>query len=437
VNKRASQTMRATKPLSYPDVMGVITNGLHFNLDPLQLAVATRPPAMHAGSAFDAIVLLQNTVDVDVDAVIRLLIPEIDLAGHKGRFSTKLVRPVRIGLRPGEVGCTNMPIMSTHQTAPGNTYKLQLEIQVEQKQRGGTRVRDANGGTPLKIEELSEQRQQDIKAMSGLNYSVTPLGKAAGNKVILVATFEVLPPEISALPQDLKPAYITLWTAGDFADEAALAEKVKALTSVLLPKLNHTNVFFPLLKATQAHFERAQFRLWAGEAVAIAKVMTFVLEAGIPPASDPNATPQYPRWFVRLCRLLNQNPQAAMNIDQLVGELLYPDLVYDAAMLGFAMLVSTTKESFGSNEEMVSYGNQLVASLTGRGEPLDLTHVYLPLVLAGLVINTRVTMPQEQTRETTSLIASAREKRTREEDNSNKFVFKMADDLIQRSLEHF
>jgi hypothetical protein len=428
--------MKAVKPVIYPDVLGAITNGLRFNLEPLQIAVATRPPAIHAGSAFDAIVLLQNTLDIDVDAVIRLLIPEIDLAGHRGRLSTKLVRPVRIGLRPGEVGCANMPIMTTHQTAPGNTYKLQLEIQVEPKQRGGTHVRDANGGTLLKFEELSEQRQQDIKAMRGLNYSTTPVSKAAGNKVNLVATFEVLPPEVSALPQDLKPAYITLWTATDYADEAALAAKVQPLTSVLLPKLNRSNVFFPLLKATQAHFERAQFRLWAGEAVSIAKVMTFVLESGIP-NTEGDAKPVYPRWFVRLCRLLNQNPQAATNIDQLVAESLYPDLAYDAAMLGFAMLVTVTKEKFGSNQEMVAYGNQLAASLTGKGEPLDLTHVYLPLVLAGLIVNTRVTLPQEQTRETTSLIASAREKRASEEDTSNKFVFTIADDLIQRALEHF
>ncbi len=433
MNKRASQSMKATKPVNYPDVLGAITNGQRLNLDPLQVAVATRPPAIHAGSAFDAIVLLQNTVDVDVDAVIRLLIPEMDLAGHRGRLSTKLVRPIRIGLRPGEVGCANMPILTTHQTAPGNSYKLQVEVQVEQKQRGGTHVRDANGGATLVFEELSEERQQDIKAMRGLNYSVATVGKAAGAKATLVATFEILPPEISGLPQDLKPAYITLWTAADYADESVLLERVQPLTSVLLPKLNRSNVFFPLLKATQPHFENAQVRLWAGEAVAIAKLLTFVLETGIPKTGEGG----YPRWFVKLCRLLNQNPQAAAQIDRLVADLLYLELIYDAAMLGFAMLMTVSKEPFGSSEEMIGYGNQLVASLTGKGEPLDLVRVYLPLVLAGLVVNTRVTMPQEQTRETISLIASAREKRANEEDSSNRFVFEFADDLIQRALEHF
>src|SRR5439155_3636316 len=144
----------------------------------------------------------------------------------------------------------------------------------------------ANGGIPLVFEELSEQRQQDIQAMQGLNYSVETVGKPVGSKALLVATFEILPPEVSALPQDLKPAYITLWTAADHADEAMLAERVQPITSILLPKLTRGTVFFPLLKATQPHFEAAQFRLWAGEAVAIAKLLTFVLERGIPKSGE-------------------------------------------------------------------------------------------------------------------------------------------------------
>ncbi len=436
MNRRSTQSMKAVKPVNYPDVLGAITKGQRLNLDVLQVAVATRPPAIHAGAPFDAIVLLQNVASIDVDAVIRLSIPEMDLAGHRGRFGTKLTKPIRIGLRPGEVGAANMPVTTTHQTAPGNTYKLQLEIQVEQKQKGAVRVRDASGGTTLVLDELSEQRQQDIRAMQGLNYSVATVGRATNNKATLAATFEILPAAISNPSQDLKPAYITLWTIADYADEEAVVEKVQPLTSVLLPKLNRTNVFFPLLKGTQPHFERAGLRLWAGEAVAIAKLATFVLESGVK-AEEGNAKLSYPRWFVKLCRLLTQSPQAATNIDHLVVDELYPELMGDAVMVGFTLLSTFSKEAFGSADEMAAYAAQVVSSLNEKGEPIDITHVYLPLVLAGLVVNARVTMPQEQTHETASLIASAREKRKGEEDSGNRFVFDMADDLIQRSLEHF
>jgi hypothetical protein len=116
---------------------------------------------------------------------------------------------------------------------------------------------------------------------------------------------------------------------------------------------------------------------------------------------------------------------------------LYLELLHDAAMLGFAMLSTVTREQFGSQEEMTAYANGLVASLSNKGDPLDLTHVYIPLVLAGLVANARVVMPQEQVRDTVNLLVKAREKRAAEKNSDNEFVFTMLDDLIDRALEHF
>jgi hypothetical protein len=120
-----------------------------------------------------------------------------------------------------------------------------------------------------------------------------------------------------------------------------------------------------------------------------------------------------------------------------MDQVLFLDLLYDASMLGFSMLTNVTNEKFGSVDEMESYATGLVASLSGKGDPLDLSHVYIPLVLAGLVANTRVVMPQEQVRDTLGLLVKAREKRAAEKNSSNDFVFSMLDDLIDRALEHF
>src|SRR5260221_13190091 len=97
--KRSTSTVKA---VNYPDILGTITDGRRLNLDVLQVAVAVRPLAVNAGQPFEAIVLLQNAADTNVDAVLRLAVPDVDLAGQKGRFSTKLVKPIRVGLRPGE-----------------------------------------------------------------------------------------------------------------------------------------------------------------------------------------------------------------------------------------------------------------------------------------------------------------------------------------------
>ncbi len=435
VSKRTTSSMKAVRPMNCPNVLGAITGGKLLNLDLLQIAVGTRPPSVHAGAPFDALVVLQNASNIDMDAVIRLFVPEMDLSGFSGRISTKLVRPVRIGLRPGEVGCANMPVLTTVQATPGQDYKLQLEIQVEHKQRGAVRIRDEQGGPPLDFDTLSEERQRDIHTLQGPNYAIEPVGKVTHDKATLEASFEILPPAISALPQDLRPAYITLWTLADSPDDTALVEKAQPVVAAILPRLTPASVFFPLLKATQPHFEAGRFRLWAGEAVAIAKLMAFVLAQGVTPAGE--AEPAYPRWYTRLCRAVVQNPHAADSLEQLVAEQLYLDLAYDAVMVGFNLLADVASEQFGSQDEMVAYANQLVTALSGKGNSLDVVQVYLPLVLAGLLVNTRVTLPREQTRETVSLLANARDKRAAQQNGDNKFVFDLLDDLIERALEHF
>jgi len=162
-----------------------------------------------------------------------------------------------------------------------------------------------------------------------------------------------------------------------------------------------------------------------------------VLETGVPQAGPGQEKAPFPRWFAKLCRLLNKDPKLAADLNHLVTEAIYPDLVYDAVLLGFNMLTTVTKEKFGSHDEMVVYAEQLVASLTGKGEGLDILRAYLPLVLAGLLVNTRVVLPQEQPRETLNLLATAIEKRGGEQNQDNTFMFDMANDLVTRALENF
>jgi hypothetical protein len=193
----------------------------------------------------------------------------------------------------------------------------------------------------------------------------------------------------------------------------------------LLQQLTRDNVFFPLLKATQPHFETARYRLWAGEAVAVAKLMTLVLEAG--PLS-----PAHPRWPDALNQLVGANPQAAdlANIQALLGKTLYPELAYDAAIFGFTTLMTFTGEDFGSPDEMAEYADGVANSLSTPGNPLDLIHAYLPLVLGGVAINAQVVMPGEDPRDTMRLYARARDKRVAEADEGSQFIIDLADKLI-------
>lgn len=433
----------------YPDVLGTITNGQRLTLDPLQIAAAIHPDAISAGKSFEVIIVLQNTVEADVDAVVRPILPEKDLGGQAGRFTTKIVKPIRIGLRPGEVGYASLPTLVAHQTTPGKGYTVQIEIQVETKQRELVRVRNENGGTTYRPTKPNAH----VDALRQLTYSVEAmLAKAAGvrlggssaSKALLSVHFEVLPAAISALPTELKPEYVTLWSAADYVEtppELAVAftdDVFKDETAVALSDSNRTQpanlngvlsqltpdqVFFPLLKLTQTYFEHAHYRLWAGEAVMVAKLLARVLEN-----HDTG------RWIDTLTHMLAQQPEIAISPDvESVLDRVYPDLIHDAAIQGFQTLTQSTGEDFGTHDEMVEYADGLVALLTGSGDPLDIIHAYLPLALAGLEANAHIVMSGEKPAQTVDLFASATQKRAAEENDNNQFIFEMARKLIGRT----
>jgi hypothetical protein len=64
--------------------------------------------------------------------------------------------------------------------------------------------------------------------------------------------------------------------------------------------------------------------------------------------------------------------------------------LFDAILLGFAVIAPKVKEDLGDSAERMGYANRILSWFAGQGEA-DLSYVYLPLVLGGVVINLIVT----------------------------------------------
>lgn len=431
----SKQAVTPLKPMNYPDVLGFLTHGQRLIIDPLHVAVAARPGSVSAGKSFEAIVVLQNALGVELDAVLRLVVPDKDRDGKAGRFSSPVKAAVRIGLRPGEVGYATMPILVTHQTAPAD-YAAQVEVTVESQGRAGARVRGADGGAYFNLNELESERHPIYEAVMGLNF-VTDAQNRAATKAMMGIPFTVRPAAIAGLPEEFRAGYTTLWTDADFSDAEVLSQQAKKYTDALLPKLNRQAVFFPLMRKTAEQFEASGYRLWAGEAVLIAKLLTLMVEMGAPITVAGQVQPIYPRWFGKLCRLLLRRPSIVTpeQVAPYLADQFYADLLHDAAVFGFTMLGTVTNEDFGTADEMASYAQRLQNAVMAATVPLDLGRVWLPLVLGGLVASQRIAMPHEVARETVELFVRARERRARERAEHNAFLFQMADDLIERALE--
>lgn len=446
------------KLTNYPDVLGALTSNRRYTSEYVHLSSAVFPTAFSAGKSFDGILVAQNMHDADLDLLVRVVPPEKDLNGARGQIATRMDRPLRIGLRPGEVGYVKMPCISTAQTAPGHEYQLQIEVTIEPPTQSNGRVRAPEGGTPFDDASIPPDQRQHYRDLQPLSFSgeiapkpTTGLRAALAskdNKIILLAPFTVTTPTITALPQPQKPEYFPLWVVTNYdpntiparlaqilTNEAPLpppggsaTNTSSAMTGTLptvpnLPALDRTTVFFPLLKYLQERYEKAEFKLWAGEAVMVTKLFTYVLEQG--------ASPIPFRWKYKLREVIDAAGEDAISVEQLIIQELFADLVGDAATFAFEILSEATGENFGTPDEINEYADGLTESLRGFGAPLDMVQGYLPLILGGLILNDEVVMPKEKAQDTIGVFKKAVAQRSTSKDESNAFIFELVDTLLK------
>lgn len=415
---------------NYPDVLGAITRGARLNLDVVQFALGARAAQVPAGQTFELILLAQNASDADVDVLLQVDLPERDQAKQKNCFTAASPK-LRIGLRPAEAGFVSLPVTVTPTTHPAPGYLAGVELDIKRMAKTPPqRVRTVEGGGPVRAEDFSEEAQNQVRALRGLRFSVDP-GK---KKKYLQVPFAVLPPAVAGLAAP-RANWVSLWTMSNLADQYAIARQVAEPARECVQQMKRELVFMPLLKATQDRFGISGYALLPPEAIFVTKQLTLVLEAGVTEPTPDNLRPAWPRWYVKMCRLLSQGTAMSGQVDLLVSRQLYHDLVYDAILAGFKTVADVTHEDFGTSEETGQYAQEIVNALEHQQQPLDMARAYLPLVMAGIVANARVTMPREQIRETVFMLSKALEKRRPEKSESNAFVFELTEHLIEQALD--
>jgi hypothetical protein len=259
----------STLPSSpYPDVLGALTTGARAAFGVLQCALAARPDDVPTGRAFEIVLLAQNTSDATVDLVAALNLPEADARRQKGKFISPRSKPM-IAIKPGEVGCMILPVATLPDAAPGD-YKISVDIGVKSP-ASANRLRGDSGSFGIGM--LSEDGRAQFERLRGLSFSASKprLRSALETTITLGAPRPALPPE-------LKPEWVTLWSLADGDDRMVLAHYGEVLISRVFPQLKRALVYPALMEATLVRYEAAGFPLHEAEAALITKMMTIIIE---------------------------------------------------------------------------------------------------------------------------------------------------------------
>ncbi len=437
--------MPETASPTFPDILGYITGGKRHNINVAQVALAVRPRVVRAGRPFEAILLIQNASDVNVDVTATLQLPETDAKRKPKRFLTKSERLV-VGLRPAEVGYVALPLSCLPDTAVGDGYKVGMTVEVKPLGKP-KRVRAAEGGGEVVMEDLSDETVARLNDLKKLQFSAQKRGIMA---TTIEAGFAVMSAQIAHII-DFKPDWVSLWKISDHRDDGLLVERYgDGLQLQVLPLLKRELVLQPLHDETLRRFEQAGYPLQNAEAHYIAKLMTVILEMANPrdETVDPLADPLYnvaltlkkhaegeklplPSWCKAMLRGLDRQP-GTQPLD-LLTTTIYDDLLRDAIRAGFHCVTQTTGEALGSESEMTSYGERVIGDLTGSGVR-SFTDVYLPLVLGGVIFYDRALADDEQVGEALKGIAAALRARQSEVNEDNEVIFQMAVKIIDQTI---
>lgn len=407
----------------YPDVLGAIAGNLRLTVEPIQAAVGIFPPRAYINQPVEVVAIMQNMIDQPVEVKITLDLPAKDTSGKPMAFSVPK-KSVTLHMTPGEAGVVRLPVVPIMPSQPCEDIPVSVSIKAKAS-KAGLPVRPPTRGAPPSVLAVSPFKLQVLRDIEFGDH-VTD-----GDNVAVL--FDIAPKRLPTFTQQLKPTYEALWTRQQLQGEKqhilAKIDDARLVAHSFLPR----DVYLPLFHAVDEVYAARGLPLHPGESRAIAKLMTYALDDLTD--IDPNYRIEDQRWFQTLCQTLAFDETVARQEPGIiVVNHLFDALIYDAILLGFALIRPRVRVNLGDRTERVHFANRVLKWLAGQAEP-DLIYIYLPLVLGGVSVNHLVKVPKDDPWVMIDELHEAYRGRMRLASGEAAEIFEMLDKLLERGEE--
>lgn len=403
----------------YPDVLSAIAGGLRLDLPEIQAAVGVYPRSAYYNQPVEVIIILQNMTDAPAEVRVELQAPSRDADGAP----IKIAAPrgaVTQTLSGGEVGVLRLPILPQLPTRPNAA--LPIEVSVRARGKLGAAIRPPAGGAPPSVLAVSPFKMQ---ALREIDFS-DPAEDMRGDNILVY--FELASKQMPALTAVPKVNYEVLWTQANMvAERQNIGENLDAARMVATT-LQVPDIFSPVLRSTEELFGLYGLPLHPGEARAIAKMLAYTLTDRSD--TDPTFRHEDLRWYQTLAQALASDPTIARwEPGDIVARYLYESVIFDAVLAGFTLIRPRVRTNLGDRAERLAYANRVMHWLAGQLPP-DLSYVYLPLVMGGIVVNAQVAPRGDDPWGLLGDLREAYRGRVRLADTRMPEIFEMVDKLI-------
>jgi hypothetical protein len=382
--------------LEYPDVMNDVTDArLRFESGVVQYLAEFSWTQIAAGGVAELVLTLQNITDAPVNVAVHLELPR--LTNRLKRLPQPLFEifepDVQLMLENGEVGQLSVPVyVCPH--VPEGEYVFGIQV----RSRSAAQVVRCRA-------ERSDDRMGDIKLRHPQGLGIAPIaswGYETEKKQQQDITLVVGPAQAPAEDVDIKPQFHQVWTPQSWELIPPARQEVNARRAYLISDLVAEAVFVAFMRETQSVFSGVGVELHVGEAISIAKMLTWTvsyLMAGNESWQDCLLVPIF--------AYANANGQSTTDVVWIVTNLGYMHVLELAIALGFVVVEEALKRPMWDPAEQRAVREYIVRCLDS-GASLPLEFVYLPLVLGGIAVAREVAFAQEDVLADLRLLAGAK-----------------------------
>jgi hypothetical protein len=385
-------------PFEYPDLMNDIVDARHrYESNAVQFLADLPSSPISAGGIAEIRLVLQNIMDVPIDVSIQVNLPELD------RKLRRLPQPlfqvfetsIRLALSNGEVAELTIPIHVQTQVPPAE-YPFGIRVMAEPQQEG-MRVRADR--IESRVGEIKIQKPQ------GLGISqISCWGYEAQSSDRQELQLVVGPPGRTPEEIDLKPQFNSVWIPEDWDMIASARREANERRIYVGSALSPQELFLPFMEESQAAFGDSGVRLHVGEAIFVAKMLTYTVEYFMSNSE----------WQDCLLVPIYAYAQASQSPSDepvwLITQLGYTHVVELAIALSFSLVEEALgRQPWEQTEQRMVRG--FIVSCLLEGTALPSEFVYLPLVLGGMLVADEVLLPGEDLTDSLRLLTRAKDER--------------------------
>lgn len=409
----------------YPDVLGTIAGGLRVNFeDVLQAAVGIFPHTAYLNQPVEVVVILQSLIDQNMDVKVALHAPTKLKDGSKLMISMPQ-KMASMTLSPGEAGVLRLPLVTLLPTQAIND--LPLQVAIRQRSRPAKLIRSISRGAPPSTLEVSPFKLHVLRDIEWVDH---PANLSPEN---ITVKFSLAAHRLPALQQSLKSSYEVLWTQEQMREERRHLQEHLGEARVLATSFTRQAVYNSLLRAVDERYAAGGLVLHPGEAKAITKMLVYTLDDRS--ELDQTYKIEEQRWFQTLCQVLAYDSSVAQwSPGEIVTRYLFEPTMFEAIPLAFSLVRPRVKVNLGDRAERLDYAERVLRWLAGHAEA-EQVFIYLPLALAGVIVNHQVTGQGDDPWQLIDQLRDAYRGRVRLVAGEAVEVFDLLDSLLEQGEE--